>query len=649
MSQIASDFIVRVSTQGVEQAKKQLQGLESKSSGAGTDQAKAFGDAARALDRMTSSADKLVGRLDKVARAMRKISQGARGVGIPSGSSSSGTVGGIPAGDFVGPAAPSSARGVARRGGYAAGPMPFTAPMPGTAPVQSIPMPTPTQRNGFNSGAFGHGLLQSLLPGNMGFIQRGPGAIAQGLGMMVGNIGAKVATSPLNGVQGLHDLISSIPLVGGTVAAPFSRFMGRADESMSFRRQQMELMPLLGSNQGIDMSGGVSEGSTRDIAKNSGMSYDETSKALSKFRRQRVEELINKKGAFAKNLMGGNISQDQNFRASLAASGGGSGMMMSEDFVKQAMVAKTTMGVGADVSGAFALGSRTNAVRGAGAGDPAAMLLDVMNQTKSLGLQGADAQQYLQQMADGIRQFQTSGIPLQKDSIYSLTSAFTGLGGMTGLAAQHAAMGITQSSSQFLSQGPESGFDLSMMRADGFQGGADDYLKHKRMLGTDPKRFASAMMKSLPGYASSPSRERNIESIRGILGQKGVTNDESVISSVVDSLMKDGTLPENFQKMIETPRDTSKDLNPLGSQQSAASQVPAFARQMADMQNQGVAVGADSTDITMEMETAANDAASVFSRFSGSMKKFARLTRAVTYSLTGEGLSAGPPTTRATN
>lgn len=138
--------------------------------------------------------------------------------------------------------------------------------------------------------------------------------------------------------------------------------------------------------------------------------------------------------------------------------------------------AQTMYGVGPQAAGAFGLaGRRGGLVGGRGRGTDA--LAEALQDAISLGLEGSEITQYIEQMAQGIQQFQMTGIPINKESIKTMAIGFSEAGIGAGRGRQMAG-GIQRYVQNIGQRGVSGGLDLILMQAfGGFtgQGGAAGY------------------------------------------------------------------------------------------------------------------------------------------------------------------------------
>lgn len=659
MADMQSSFRVKVTAEGAQSAQQAIDKLNQATGQSAQKQQQALSGVIKGMARMGRLADDLIGKFQRLESSMRSMSRHARSAAgsgrVADGTRAfGGTVPTTTGDDRIDEVHArhreavdrSTAAPAARAAAAAAAPASRTMPMP--MPQPAAASYAPQQQRGM--GPFAHGLLQSMLPGPLGFIQRGPGAMMQGAGLMAGNVASSLMTMPFMGASGLASAAGGL---GSLVSAPLSRYMGNAGAAMGFERQQMQMAPLLGGYGSFDANPSETPGMRAEAARyasgqaaaanrrgaGTGMfagmfgsqapggvsAGDYVGEGMARARQRARMAGVGAAGAMGQNLMGADIGASQQFASQIAASGGGTAQMAGPGFIAAAMAARTTMGISPETSGAFALGGRTNAVRGTGAGDSTKMLMDVIQQTRDLGLQGADAQQYLQQLAEGIRQFQQSGMPLEKDSIYGITRGLTGFGGMGAMQAQQAAFNMQGKGKGLYDAGPQSSMDLAILQRGGFKGGIDSLLGTERKFASDSGSYAQAFMETLPSLTKSDSKETRIRSIYQALKDGGISGDIRVAEAVEQQMQQNGgKLPAQFAKSLAAGRSGGGTLTAADLQTEAAGMVPSSSKAAAALSNQGVAMGAGASAVSLELDAAANQAAAVMSRFGGLLLKMAQ-------------------------
>jgi hypothetical protein len=142
-----------------------------------------------------------------------------------------------------------------------------------------------------------------------------------------------------------------------------------------------------------------------------------------------------------------------------------------------AMAAQTMFGVGPGVSGAFLQAGRRGGLVGAG-GQGAEAMTGALRDAMEQGLEGSEVTTYLANMAQGIQNWEQSGIPVNKDSLKALGLEISGTG-IAGTRAARMAGNMQQYTQGIGQRGIQGGMDLLMLqKIGGFKGGgAQDYEK----------------------------------------------------------------------------------------------------------------------------------------------------------------------------
>lgn len=160
----------------------------------------------------------------------------------------------------------------------------------------------------------------------------------------------------------------------------------------------------------------------------------------------------------------------QAMQAVTARGGGGLREMQQQGMLRAAFAAQTAYGVGPEVSGAFLMGGRREAMVGA-RGRAGELMAQTIGDALSMGLQGWEATEYMQQMAAGIDTFKQTGIPINPRSIGRMGQEFaqTGVGGLRGGIMGR---GLMQGLQRISTEGIGGGVDLLAAQIfGGFQGG----------------------------------------------------------------------------------------------------------------------------------------------------------------------------------
>jgi hypothetical protein len=145
-----------------------------------------------------------------------------------------------------------------------------------------------------------------------------------------------------------------------------------------------------------------------------------------------------------------------------------------------------------------------------------------------MGLMGSDLIQYLQTIAQGIRNFDQTGIPINEESVKSMGDTF-GQAGLMPIRAMTMAGGMKQYLAGIGEQGPQGGMDLlAMQMLGGYKGGgAAEY--EKAMIQLENMKMGKgnlggpevqAMMRHIIQIGGGGARGRLI--LKGYLGEHGI-------------------------------------------------------------------------------------------------------------------------------
>ena len=159
--------------------------------------------------------------------------------------------------------------------------------------------------------------------------------------------------------------------------------------------------------------------------------------------------------------------------------GGGFREAQRQGFLSQAFAARTLFGIDPTTSGAFLQAGRRGGMVGA-RGEGGKALRDALSEGLKLGLEGSELNMWMQQTAQGIQQWQQTGIEINPQSISAMAKDI----GESGIAATRAtaiARGFTGGLQQIGTRGAQSGLDLAMLQIfGGFQGGGVGQYRRSR-------------------------------------------------------------------------------------------------------------------------------------------------------------------------
>ena len=193
------------------------------------------------------------------------------------------------------------------------------------------------------------------------------------------------------------------------------------------------------------------------------------------------------------NLLGaGKVEAEQAAAGIVQAGGGRMGEARAQDVIRTGFAAKTMYGIQGGISGAFLSGARRGGLAGAQPGvkgEAGRELTEALQDGLRMGLEGSELSAYLQSIAQGIQQFEMTGIPVAKDSIASMGQAFGEGGVITGTRAARLGQGLTSYTQTMGQRGIKGGMDLLMLQTmGGYKGGGaeglqDAFIRMEKMKG----------------------------------------------------------------------------------------------------------------------------------------------------------------------
>lgn len=329
-------------------------------------------------------------------------------------------------------------------------------------------------------GAGAQGLVQGLGVGE--YFQRGPGMGRQVAGRMIGSGVRRAAGAAwgmtggvaLTGVQGLQQAAAGVPLVGGAISGQLGAAAAYSKQSLEYQRQRLESLPYFGGLGGIQRATALQQkGPIVDkrihpaFLKNKMINFTATTQAKERLadrawaaqeapfeapaaigkkyrglsRQQALQE-----GVQFQQIAGGTYTEAPGQRSALGA----------------AMAARTMYGVGYEATGAFQMAARRGGLAG-GRGGAAENIRSALADAVKLGLGGSEINKYMQMVAQGIQQFQQTGIPMARNSLKDMAKEF-GRGGMESTRALTTARGFQQMVQGVGARGPTGGLDLMLMQ-----------------------------------------------------------------------------------------------------------------------------------------------------------------------------------------
>lgn len=574
-------------------------------------------------------------------------------------------------------------------------------------------------------GAFLQGFAQGVLPEAV-MLQRGPGMARQLAGTIAGRaargFAGGIGMTPFVGAQGLAQAISSIPGVGGALAAPLSASLSMGGMAVTNMRDQLEMMPFLGNlgsrsgqnfriqktltEQGlsseqiaaeVEKARATAAGQVQltkreeafaqhaakrmfevrarvhgeDAARQKGSDLNlreeigiraslNTPELRARFLEagretvlgnkrteagsraaQQAKERLEKAAAevtervieagvtplerAGRDLAGMDVMAARQFAGQVVQRGGGTGQdLQQQGMLRAAFAAKTAFGVGADVSGAFLQAGRRGGMVGIESGGNA--LVDAIRGAMQQGLEGSEITTYLEQVADGIQAWKTTGIPINAKSLSGLGAGMAGMG-LGSIRGSSVAQGITTAAQQLSTRGPQSASELLMLQAlGGFQGGGvADF--EKAQLRLEAGEFSDKDVQNLMRRFTQAGGggETGRQTLRAALGDLGVSVSASE-AVLLDKQLNGGQLsPEelrsvqNIQNQLRRGRSQAPR-NLAALEGRAAGAVDPELKKQAGITNQQIATGTGMIDTMLNLEKSTTNVAQAFEKVADPIK-----------------------------
>jgi len=343
------------------------------------------------------------------------------------------------------------------------------------------------------------------------------------------------------------------------------------------------------------------------------------------------------------------MAKDQSLQAmtEILRSGGGSGReMMNQGMLKTGFAAKTLFGIGGDTSGAFLQAGRRGGISG-GPGQADQMMTRAINDGLKLGLEGSEMVDYMQSMAEGIKQWETTGIPIAPDAIKEMATTFS-QAGISGTRAAKIASGAASYMQGIGARGPQGGLDMMLLNKMGGYtgtGGAAEYekaviqmeemggkLKKGGVGGIGADKGMSDVMRSIMEMGGGGATGRFF--LRSVLGkQMGIQMGQKEIG-LLEKQLTGGKLTPEEQKYADSEaarraegEGRAKIVTTKGLIGAAKGAVPGELKAQAAIQNQQIAAGENMINVVNSMDKAAADLVKSFSNLAGDAGPLVKLTK----------------------
>ena len=235
------------------------------------------------------------------------------------------------------------------------------------------------------------------------------------------------------------------------------------------------------------------------------------------------------------------------------AGGGGRYGMQRAGMTQAAFAAHRVYGMDEGTIGSFLKAQRRGGLAGmevGGAGMGGATLTSTIGDAMKLGLEGSELNNYMKIVADGIQQFEQSGIPFAKDSFAGMADEMAKMGA-SGPRGAFIARGVTQAAQGLSSKGPQNAADLMMMQTmGGYQGGGAESFEAAQLQmeqgKMDPKNMTKLFQRYMKAGGGGASGRQLFRHVMGGMGvQIGVKE-----SQLMGAQME-GNLSADQQKELE--------------------------------------------------------------------------------------------------
>jgi hypothetical protein len=344
------------------------------------------------------------------------------------------------------------------------------------------------------------------------------------------------------------------------------------------------------------------------------------------------------------------MAKDQALQAMTAiirGGGGGGREMLSQGMLQTGFAAQTLFGIGPETSGAFLQAGRRGGIVG-GPGRADQLMTQALADGLKLGLEGSELVDYMQSMAEGIQQWETTGIPIAPDAIKAMATSFS-QAGISGTRAAQMARGAAGYIQNIGARGPQGGLDLMLLNKMGGYtgvGGAAEYeravlqmedlggkLREGGVGAVGADKGLSDTMRSIMEMGGGGATGRFF--LRSVLGkQMGIQMGQREIG-LLEKQLTGGKLTPEEQKYVDAEAARRAEGEgragivgtPGGLIKTAKGAVPGDLRSQAAIQNQQIAAGEQMIGIVNRMDKAAVDLVKAFANLAGDSGIIADLTK----------------------
>lgn len=322
--------------------------------------------------------------------------------------------------------------------------------------------------------------------------------------------------------------------------------------------------------------------------------------------------------------------------------GGGYGTEAQEQGLRnRAFAAQTAFGIDMQTSGAFLRGGRRGGLVG-GRGAAGKEFENAISTGLLMGLQGSELTQYMQDIAQGIMQFQQTGIEINYRSIASLATDIA-QAGITGTRSLEMAKSMTQYTQGIGSKGITGAMDIFLLRElGGYRGGGtEEFRKARSKLerlefgvaggGVEDVTTSSSMMDTLRTFMSKVGGGQAVqtEMLQMVMQQMGVKGSVREFDWLANQLRgiqtpeMETTLAQEQKYQVSGLKSATAlaDKGLLSLAETTVSARAPSVKAMAAMQNKQIDTGGKFVGKMISLENAATNLTKAFETLAGPVMK----------------------------
>lgn len=317
------------------------------------------------------------------------------------------------------------------------------------------------------------------------------------------------------------------------------------------------------------------------------------------------------------------------------AGGGYFGEARQQGMISAGFAARTMYGIGPDVSGAFLGAGRRGGLVGA-KGESGKAFKEALADGLKMGLEGSELNRWMQETAQGIQQFRSTGIEINTRSITELAGDISGAG-ITGTRATTMAQTFQRGLQGIGQKGIQSGLDHMMLQLIGGYrgGGAAEYRAARSRMetmsntvrgqgvgGVATSSKISESLKQIMRFTGGDTASQN-EMLQQVLQQYGVRGSVQEFDWLGRSLRGEEATPRQLsaiqaEQARQARRQGDVDImqRPGGLETAARTAVGVYApgvRSQARITNQQIAIGGKMVSIVQGLERSSINTTKAFS------------------------------------